>query len=139
MSHYRRVCVPGRPFGIDAIVILPDHLHCIWRLPPDEVDYSTRWKRIKQEFSRTIPAESNHRAEKRLWQRRFWEHVIRDEKDWENHMIYIYYNPVKHGYAKKPLDWQYSSFAHREQVSYPNVGMGYRNASMRWRGGMSVE
>nr|VFK22906.1 MAG: putative transposase [Candidatus Kentron sp. LFY] len=110
----------AQPFEIDAIVVFPDHLHCIWQLPFDDADYSTRWKRIKQEFSKNIPARLNHRKEKQLWQRRFWEHVIRDERDWENHMAYIYYNPVKHGYVERPLDWQYSSFAYRGQAVYPN-------------------
>ena len=110
-----------RPFGIDGIVVLPDHLHCIWQLPPHDVDYSTRWKLIKQAFSKGVPARLNHRDEKRIWQRRFWEHVIRDERDWENHMAYIFYNPIKHGYVKKPLDWEYSSFFRQGQALYPNV------------------
>nr|VFJ49003.1 MAG: putative transposase [Candidatus Kentron sp. FM]VFJ49370.1 MAG: putative transposase [Candidatus Kentron sp. FM]VFK08273.1 MAG: putative transposase [Candidatus Kentron sp. FM] len=110
-----------RPFEIDAIVVLPDHLHAIWRLPQGDANYSTRWKRIKQEFSKDIPGELNHRHEKRIWQRRFWEHSIRDGPDWENHMTYIYYNPVKHGLVERPMDWPYSSFVYRGEALYPNV------------------
>jgi putative transposase len=98
------------PFTIDAIVILPDHLHCIWKLPPDDSDFSGRWQRIKKHFSTGIPAPVNKRREKSVWQPRFWEHFIRNDDDWRNHMNYIHYNPVKHGYVKRPLDWEYGSF-----------------------------
>ena len=103
------------PFYIDAIVILPDHLHCIWTLPKDDSDYSTRWMLIKSQFSRGIPQRetiSKSRSGKRergIWQRRFWEHVIRDDNDMKNHIEYIHNNPVKHGYAQRPTDWPYSS------------------------------
>lgn len=98
------------PFIMQAIVILPDHLHCLWKLPNQCTDFSTRWKLIKRYFSAEIHGEINHRKEKNIWQRRFWEHMIRDEDDWQNHMDYIHYNPVKHGYVKSPNEWSYSSF-----------------------------
>jgi putative transposase len=105
-----------RPFRIDAIVVLPDHLHCIWTLPPDDADYSTRWRLLKASFARAIaPGErlSDHRQQKRergIWQRRFWEHVIRDQRDFDVHLDYIHYNPVKHGWVLRVVDWPYSSF-----------------------------
>jgi putative transposase len=91
-------------------VILPDHLHCLWRLPEKEKNFSTRWRLIKRYFSMEINTAINHRKEKEVWQRRFWEHVIRDEDDWKNHMDYIHYNPVKHQLVQSPGDWQHSSF-----------------------------
>ena len=107
----------ARPFEIDAIVILPDHLHTIWRLPVGESDYSTRWSNIKRYFSvgcvglveHNSPSRCSKR-EKTVWQRRFWEHTIRDQEDWQRHMDYIHYNPVKHGYAETPSVWPHSSF-----------------------------
>lgn len=104
------------PFRIDAMVVLPEHLHCIWTLPTDDADFSTRWRLIKSHFSRSItPAErlSPRRAQKGergVWQRRFWEHVIRDEQDFATHADYIHYNPVRHGWAQRVSDWPYSSF-----------------------------
>lgn len=100
-----------RPFQIDAMVILPDHLHCLWRLPGGDADYSGRWREIKKAFSRQIDITTNHRNERMVWQRRFWEHTIRDESDWRQHMDYIHYNPVKHGLVQRPGDWPWSSFA----------------------------
>jgi len=99
------------PFAIDAIVILPDHLHTIWRLPEGDVDFSLRWRLIKHYLARGVDKPLNRRGEKRVWQRRFWEHAIRDETDWRNHVDYIHYNPVKHGYSDSPMGWEYSSFA----------------------------
>ena len=105
-----------RPFNIDSIVILPDHLHSIWSLPRSDVDYAMRWREIKSEFSRHIPPgefRSKGRINKKergIWQRRYWEHCIRDEQDLNVHMDYIHYNPVKHGYVSRAADWPYSSF-----------------------------
>jgi putative transposase len=104
------------PFGLDAIVILPDHLHCIWSLPPGDSDFSTRWKKIKALFSREISKSDGRSAslrakgERGIWQRRFWEHSLRDEQDFERHFDYIHFNPVKHGYVERVADWPYSSF-----------------------------
>jgi len=104
------------PFIIEACVILPEHLHCIWRLPEGDNDFSKRWRLIKTYFSKNIRVNeriSNSRKRKKergIWQRRFWEHLIRDEKDYQNHVDYIHYNPVKHGYVQQAKDWPYSSF-----------------------------
>ncbi len=116
------------PFEIDAIALLPDHLHCILTLPEGDADFSTRWRLIKGKFSRRCPmryqrgqSESRRRkGEKAVWQRRFWEHQIRDETDFARHVDYIHYNPVRHGLVDAPKDWPYSSF-HRavRQGIYP--------------------
>lgn len=107
------------PFTVDAWVLLPDHLHCIWTLSEGDSDYSTRWALIKKDFTKRIreiatvstPSQSRklHR-EGTIWQRRFWEHQIRDEVDYNNHMDYIHFNPVKHKLVEAPSDWLYSSF-----------------------------
>lgn len=105
----------NHPFTIDAIVILPDHLHCILTLPEDDCNYSIRWMLIKRYFSLELTKNeyiSPVRLKKRergIWQRRFWEHVIRDEQDYLNHIEYIHTNPIKHGYVEHALDWPYSS------------------------------
>jgi putative transposase len=98
-----------------ATVILPDHLHTIWKLPKDDVDYPGRWKAIKSLFTRSllksgVPLEKNARGEYLLWQRRYWEHTMMDEQDIESHINYIHYNPVKHGHVEKVSDWMPSSF-----------------------------
>ena len=103
------------PFHIDAIVILPDHLHAIWTLPEGDVNYPTRWALIKAAFSRHLPINERRTAsrakkgERGVWQRRYWEHLIRDEGDYARHVDYIHYNPVKHRYADRAADWPYSS------------------------------
>ncbi len=114
------------PFDIKAIVVLPDHLHCLWWLPARDVDYSTRLRLIKARFSAALPpgerisASRQRKGERGIWQRRFWEHVIRDEQDYQRHFDYIHFNPVKHGYVEHARDWPYSSF-HRwvEHGLYP--------------------
>jgi len=104
------------PFTIDAIVVLPDHLHTIWSLPENDCDFALRWRLIKSAFSRDLPAgepisESRAaRGERGIWQRRYWEHALRDERDLERHVDYIHFNPVKHGHVSKVQDWPYSSF-----------------------------
>ena len=103
------------PFETVAIVILPDHLHCLWSLPPGDADFSTRWKRIKREFSVRLPRDADANtprrdAERGIWQRRFWEHCIRNDDDFSRHVDYIHFNPVKHGHAANPDDWPYSSW-----------------------------
>jgi putative transposase len=103
-------------------------MHCIWTLPDGDVNYSARWKAIKIRFAKEIP-ETEYRSkvrvrkgERGLWQRRFWEHTIRDERDYQSHMDYVHINPVKHGYVEKVRDWPYSTF-HRyvELGVYPEV------------------
>ena len=113
-----RKTLAERPFGIDAWVVLPDHMHCIWRLPEADADFSTRWSVIKARFSRAMPpvdrrASHMARREHGIWQRRFWEHHIRNEADWRAHMRYCWINPVKHGLVAHPAEWPYSSF-HRD-------------------------
>nr|MBF0221249.1 transposase [Desulfobulbaceae bacterium] len=106
------------PFVIDAAVILPDHIHAIWTLPDNDRDFSKRWRLIKSYFTRhcdthykNTPSPSRlKKNEQAVWQRRFWEHMIRDEKDLSTHVEYIHYNPVKHGLVKSPVDWPHSSF-----------------------------
>ena len=115
-----RKTMKKRPFQMDAIAVLPDHIHCIWRLPEDDKDFSGRWRDIKKMVSRHLDPRTNERNERGVWQRRFWEHLIRDERDWRNHMDYIHYNPVRHGLVKQTSDWPWSSFASAvEQGWYP--------------------
>ena len=104
------------PFHIDAWVALPDHMHAIWTLPPGDDNFSDRWRAIKKSFSKSLPATEprspvrQQNAERGIWQRRFWEHTIRDDADFANHLDYVHFNPVKHGYVTHPADWPYSSF-----------------------------
>ena len=107
-----------RPFQIEAWVVLPDHLHSVWTLPEGDDDYSTRWRLIKARFSRCLPmgrVRPSHiaRQERGIWQRRFWEHHIRDAADMAAHVGYCWHNPVKHGLVERPEDWPYSS-VHRD-------------------------
>tara|TARA_R110000868_G_scaffold360413_3_gene622417 strand:+ start:237 stop:746 length:510 start_codon:yes stop_codon:yes gene_type:complete len=105
----------NHPFKIDAIVILPDHLHMVIALPEEDMAYSKRLGLIKSYFTRGIKAgevvaqSREKKRERGIWQRRFWEHSIRDEKDFIRHVHYIHYNPVKHGYVKSPVNWKFSS------------------------------
>jgi putative transposase len=104
-----------QPFKIDGIVILPEHLHAVMTLPEGDADFSGRWRRIKNQFSRRVVAEGvpvrqNRRGEYALWQKRFWEHTIRDETDFARHVDYIHFNPIKHGLVTRVSDWPHSSF-----------------------------
>lgn len=112
-----------RPFFIDAWVVLPDHMHCVWTLPDGDSDFSTRWSVIKARFSRAMPhveRRPSHavRREHGIWQRRFWEHHIRDEDDLRAHVRYCWINPVKHGLVEDPADWPFSSY-HRDAFGAP--------------------
>lgn len=103
------------PFESLAICVLPDHLHAIWSLPEDDADFPQRWSLIKSGFSRGLApavrsASKAAKREKGLWQRRYWEHAIRDETDLARHIDYIHFNPVKHGYVRQVCDWPHSSF-----------------------------
>ena len=99
------------PFSLEALVLLPDHLHALWTLPEGDVDYGKRWGLIKARFSKEIqkglPQEEVinpsriKRRETTVWQRRFWEHAIRDEEDFQKHLDYIHYNPMKHGLVQR--------------------------------------
>ncbi|MGE0114720.1 MAG: transposase [Steroidobacteraceae bacterium] len=111
-----RVVRRVHPFVIEAMVVLPDHLHCIWRLPPGDDGFAFRWRLIKARFSASLVAGERispsrlRKGERGIWQRRYWEHVIRDEEDWRRHLDYIHCNPVKHGHVQRVCDWPHSSF-----------------------------
>ncbi len=130
----------NHPFIIDAWVLLPDHMHCIWTLPQKDTDYSIRWNLIKSLFSKKakkllhksecMTDSRRKHGESSIWQRRFWEHLIRDEKDYNTHMDYIHYNPVKHELANCVKDWPHSTF-HR----YARNGIYSEN----WGGGTIME
>ena len=116
------------PFVIDAICLLPDHIHCIWTLPEGDTNYAVRWGEIKKRFTNDYhrrigggepPNESrSKRGEGTIWQRRFWEHTIRDLDDYNRHLDYIHYNPVKHGFVKAVDDWRWSSFHRYVKMGY---------------------
>ena len=131
-----RVTRRERPFHIDAWVVLPDHLHCIWTLPPGDDDFSNRWKAIKIRFVRTLPRSERRsmvrvaKGERGVWQRRFWEHFIRSDADYEAHMDYCHVNPLKHGHVQRVVDWPYSTFH-----QYVERGI-YR---LDWAGGMEPD
>ena len=122
-----------RPFNMPAVVLLPNHLHALWTLPDNDADFSTRWRKIKEAFTRayldvkTTDADGRTRARgsmkeaevtvaqarkglRGVWQPRFWEHMIRDDEDYRRHVDYIHYNPVKHGLCRCPHEWEWSSF-----------------------------
>lgn len=111
-----RITRQVHPFVIHGWVVLPDHLHCIMQLPPGDADFALRWQVIKRRFSLAVPATEyrsdvrQRRRERAVWQRRYWEHLLRDEQDYRQHMDYLHYNPVKHGYAERVADWPYSAF-----------------------------
>src|SRR3569623_201373 len=106
----------AKPFAIDAIVVLPDHLHCIWTLPPDDSDFSTRWRLSKTFSSRGIPKTERrstvrvNAGERGVRQRHYWEHCIRDEDDYRRHVDYVHVNPLKHGLIDRVVEWHYSTF-----------------------------
>ncbi|MDD5056399.1 MAG: transposase [Sideroxydans sp.] len=124
------------PFLIHGWVVLPNHLHCVIELPPNDADFATRWRLIKMDFSKALPrterisAVRTRRGERGIWQRRYWEHLIRDERDYRAHMDYVHINPLKHGLVERVAEWPYSTF-HRlvDQGIYP----------MDWAGGCESE
>jgi putative transposase len=118
----------SHPFHVDAIVVMPDHLHTLWTLPEGDTDFSTRWNLLKGQFSRSIKkgervsASRLSKRERGIWQRRFWAHLIIDQEDFNRHVDYIHWNPVKHGRAKQVADWPYSSFQHYVKLGvYPSA------------------
>jgi putative transposase len=121
-----------KPFHIDGWVVLPEHMHCVWTLPDGDTDFSVRWQGIKTVFSKSMmlgeqrSASRAGKGERGIWQRRFWEHTIRDDDDYAAHLDYVHFNPVKHGLVANVAAWQYSSF-HR------CVAKGLYPAS--WNGG----
>jgi len=118
----RKVMV-ARPFIIDAMVVLPDHVHCVWRLPEGDDDFSSRWREIKKLTTRALVDQSSVGITS-LWQPRFWEHAIRDEADWRRHVDYIHFNPVKHGYAACAADWPWSSFKRAVDLGWYELSWG---------------
>jgi len=126
------------PFKLDAVVILPDHLHAMWTLPDGDAEFGKRWGMIKRHVSKavskaiSVPVGDSMRSrqESGLWQRRFWEHLIRDDADYARHMDYLHYNPVRHGHVERPADWPHSSFRKCvERGIYP----------MDWASGNDIE
>jgi putative transposase len=106
----------NKPFHIDAWVVLPDHMHCVWTLPINDDDYPARWKAIKTAFSKALPKNERRssvrmvKGERGIWQRRYWEHTIRSDKDYAAHVDYVHINPIKHGLVNQVKDWPYSTF-----------------------------
>jgi putative transposase len=105
-----------KPFRIDAWVVLPEHMHCIWTLPEGDIDYPGRWRAIKKAFSKSVPAPvgigryARRSREREVWQRRYWEHTIVNDADYAVHIDYVHRNPVKHGLVERVQDWPYSTF-----------------------------
>lgn len=122
------------PFVINAMVVLPNHIHAIWTLPENDDNYALRWRLIKTHFSRHIAKTEQislsriSKGERGIWQRRYWERTIKDERDFANHVDYIHINPVKHGYVKQACDWPYSSIhLYIKQGKLPNSWAGNVN------------
>ena len=128
------------PFSTEAYCILPDHIHLLWRMPEEDANYSTRISEIKKRFSKEFCAKypsivkrnefQVNRGESGVWQRRFWEHYIRDETDLNNHINYIHFNPVKHGIVRQVRDWPSSSFFNYARSGHYQIdwGEGYQVA-----------
>ena len=114
-----RAVMQQHPFQIDAFVLLPDHLHCIWTLPDNDANFSLRWRLVKSYFARGcqvdrglgVSSSRQRKQERSVWQRRFWEHQVQNSRDFAAHVDYIHYNPVKHGYVRESRLWAYSSFS----------------------------
>ena len=127
--------VASAPVICDAMVVLPDHLHAVWTLPPGDSDYSERWRKIKHRFTRAVGAEVGRTAhptrsaskrakrEAGIWQRRFWEHAIRDARDYRMHVGYCWGNPVKHGLVARAAEWPFSSI--RRDIRAGRVDAGW--------------
>jgi len=126
---YRATCV-AHPFRTEAIVVLPEHLHAEWTLPDGDADFSRRWSLIKARFSRAIACAEEistsraRRRERGIWQRRSYEHAIRNEDDLLKHVEYIHRNPVKHGWVQRPIDWPHSSFRRFVLLGYASADWG---------------
>ena len=117
LLHCMQVVSENHPFQIDAFVIMPDHLHALWTLPENDADFSLRWRQIKSQFTRQFQRNKSKFGEinsteitYNVWQRGFWEHLIRDQEDFNRHCDYIHFNPVKHGLASSPDEYDFSSF-----------------------------
>jgi putative transposase len=125
------------PFETVAAVVLPDHLHCIWLLPSGDDDFPTRWRLLKAHFTRSLAKaratpDGRRLGERGLWQRRFWEHVIRDDRDRQRHVDYIHNNPVKHGYCSRVDEWPHSTWRRWDAMTTNDpVAPGYVRGSSR--------
>jgi putative transposase len=108
MRSLRRV-QEHHPFELTAHIVLPDHLHMLWDLPDGDDRFSTRWRLIKEAFTRAYRKHAG--SAEPVWQHRFWEHAICNQKDFADHLDYIHFNPVRHGYAKSPAEWPHSSYS----------------------------
>ena len=125
----------SHPFEIHAWAVLPDHMHCVIRLPQEDIDFTVRWRLIKAGFSRRLPKTERRssvrqaRGERGIWQRRFWEHLIKDERDYQAHIDYVHINPLKHGLVNHVIEWPYSTF-HRlvAEGIYPANWAGSKEA-----------
>jgi putative transposase len=131
LREVMRMVKAAHPFHLDAMVILPDHLHAVWTLPVGDGGYPMRWVLIKAGFSRRIPTGERRnksrmtKGERGIWQRRYWEHLIRDETDFRRHIDYVHWNPVKHGHVLGVADWPYSTFHRYVKASvYPEKWAG---------------
>jgi putative transposase len=131
-----RLTQTRHPFTFDAMVVLPDHIHAVWTLPPGDADFSLRWRLIKIDFAEAVPNTEPRspvriaRGERGIWQRRFWEHLIRDDEDFRRHIEYCYINPVKHGLVTRVRDWPHSSpTATCGRNCFPRIGL----ATCWWR------
>jgi putative transposase len=138
LRHAFRMARAERPLEVVAAVVLPDHLHCVWRLPEGDSDYATRWRHIKSLFSRSLPvagaaSRRANRCERGIWQRRFWEHCIRDERDLLAHIEYVHVNPVKHGYVDDTREWPYSTIHRYMTLNQLETDGGSRPALRRTR------
>jgi putative transposase len=133
------------PFEVVASAILPDHMHFIWTMPIESCDFSTRWRLIKSNFTRywckngsiSKSASRIKKGKQDVWQRRFWEHLIRDDLDLTRHIEYIHYNPVKHELAHSPMDWKYTSFIKYVQNGYYPSNWGEKENI--WNGEINME
>lgn len=108
LSRAMRAVRARHPFATTAIVVLPDHLHCIWTLPPGDVDFVVRWKSVKHRCTSELRRAGF--VDGAAWHRRYWQHVIRDEDDFRRHLDYVHYDPVRHGLCEVPGQWPASSF-----------------------------
>lgn len=137
LRHSFRTVKARHPFAIKAFVLLPNHMHCIWTLPPGDDRYPMRWNLIKNAFSKNVdekwlkkPSDTRQcKREKAVWQRRYWEHTIRNEDDFIRHIEYIHYNPVKHGLVQAPRQWEHSSF--HKFVRQEKYGMDWAGGGIR--------
>lgn len=112
------------PYAMKGLVVLPDHLHCIWQLPENDSNFSMRWNLFKRYFSIGMESPINKRREKLIWQRRFWERLIRDEEDLHRYLDYIHFNPVKHGYVQNAKDWENSTFKQYVKRGFYDINWG---------------